>query len=138
MATLVLTDAFVSWGGVDLSDHVRTVTLTASVDLKDATAMGNAAQARKAGLQDWSADIEFFADEAAANVCATLMGDLGTEKTLIVRPVKSTVVGATNPNYTGAGLIESVPIAQGTVGEMQMTPVTIRCSDGNALSRATS
>ena len=47
MATRVLTDAFVSWAGVDLSDHVRSVTLTYSAELLDDTAMGDTARLKR-------------------------------------------------------------------------------------------
>lgn len=136
MATIVLTDAFVSWDGVDLSDHVRSVTLEYTAELQDDTAMGDTTRSRTGGLKDWNASIEFYQDEAASEVAQTFFADVGTTATLIVRPDNSDGVSATNPNYTGTGIVEGLPLVSGTVGEMHMTTVTIQAA--GALSRATS
>ena len=136
MATLVLTDAFVSWDGTDFSDHVRSVQLDYSAELQDDTAMGDDTRSRKGGLKDWSAQIEFYADEAASQVSTTFFSDVGTTATLIVRPDKSDGVGTTNPNYTGTGIVESMPVVGGAVGEMQM--VTVQIQAAGTLTRATS
>ena len=135
MATLVLTDAYVMWHSVDLSDHVRAVTLNYSSELQDDTAMGDTTRSRAGGLLDWSADIEFYADEATSKVQQLFFADMGTAQTLIVRPVGGTVVGAANPNYTGVGVAESIPLVTGAVGEMQMAPVHIAAA--GTLARAT-
>lgn len=136
MAQLVLTDAFVSWDGNDWSDHVRQVTLTYSAELLDDTAMGDTTRSRIGGLKDWSATIEFYADEAASEVTNTLFSDVGTTATLIIRPDNSDGVSATNPNYTGVGILESLPLVSGDVGSLNMASVTIQAA--GALSRATS
>ena len=44
MAAFVMTNASVSIAGTDLSDHVRSVTIDASVNLVDDTAMGDVFQ----------------------------------------------------------------------------------------------
>lgn len=136
MATLVLTDAFVSFASVDLSDHVRQVTLNYSAEMLDDTAMGDTTRSRKGGLKDWNASVEFYADEASAKVQATLFPKVGTTGTLIVRPVNTGGVSATNPNYTGTGILESLPPVTGAVGDLQMAPASILAA--GALSRATS
>jgi len=135
MATLVLKDAYVMWHSVDLSDHVRQVTLNYSAEPQDDTAMGDDTRSFAGGLKNWDADIEFYADEATSKVQQLFFADMGSTQTLIVRPVGSTVVGATNPNYTGVGLAVSIPLVAGTVGEMQMAPVHI--VSAGTLSRAT-
>ena len=135
MATRILNDAFTSWDGVDLSDHVRQVTLTYSAELLDDTALGDTARSRAGGLKDWSADVEFYADEASGKVQQTIFPDVGVTGTLIVRPDNSEGVSATNPNYTGTGIVESIPLVAGGVGEMQMAPVRILAA-GTTLTRA--
>ena len=135
MATRILNDAFVSWETVDLSDHVRSVTLNYSAELLDDTAMGDTARSRAGGLKDWRADVEFYADEASAKVQVTIFADVGVTGALIIRPDKSEGVGATNPNYTGTGIVESIPLVAGGVGEMQMAPVRILAA-GTDLTRA--
>lgn len=136
MATRVLTDAYVSWDGNDFSDHVKSVTLTYNAELLDDTAMGDDTRSRKGGLKDWSASIEFYADEASSSIVQTLFPDVGTTATLIVRPDKSDGLGATNPNYTGTGILQDIPVVTGTVGDLQMAPVNILAA--GTLSRATS
>ena len=134
MATRVLTDAYVSWHSQDLSDHVRSVTLTYNAELVDDTAMGDTTRSRAGGLKDWSCDIEFYADEASNKVQQLFFADLGSAQTLIVRPDNSEGVGATNPNYTGSGIADTIPLVAGAVGEMQMAPVHIVAA--GALARA--
>lgn len=135
MATQVLTDAYVSWDGTDFSDHVRSVTLDYSAELQDDTAMGDDTRSRKGGLKDWSAQLEFFQDEAALQVAQTFFADVGTTAVLLLRPAKASVVSATNPNYTGTGIVESMPLVSGAVGDMHMTTVQIQAA--GTLSRAT-
>jgi hypothetical protein len=134
MAHLVFTDAFVSINGVDLSDDVESVQLEYKSELQDDTNMGHTTRKRLGGLKDWSLQVNFRQDFAAAQVDATLFSLVGSTFTVIVRPVKGTVVGATNPNYTGTGILESYrPIGDG-VGSVATAPVTIQAAGD--LSRA--
>ena len=136
MASIVFTDAFVSWGGVDISAYVRGVTLTYSRELLDDTAMGDTTRSRVGGLYNWSASAEFFSDEAASATAQTLFGQVGVVATLLIRPVKATVVGTTNPNYTGSGIVERFQPVGGEVGSISMSPLSVQSA--GALSRATS
>ena len=135
MAELVLTDAFVSIGAVDLSDHVRQVTINYGADIEDSTAMGDTAHERLGGLIDWSVDLEFNQDYAASEVDVTLFALVGTSAALVLRPT-SAAASATNPEYTGNAILESYNPIQGAVGGIAVAPVTFQ---GNgALARATS
>lgn len=136
MAVMVLTDAFVSINGVDLSDHVKSVTIDYSAEMLDDTVMGATTRTNKGGLKNWSIEIEFFQDFAASEVDATLFPLVGSTFTVIVRPVNGTAVGATNPNFTGTGILESYPPLGNAVGELATTSITIQ--PAGALSRATS
>lgn len=136
MATRVLDDAYVEWDSTDLSDHVQSVTLNYAAEMLDDTAMGDDTRSNKGGLYEWSVDVEFYADEAASEVAATLFSDVGAAKTIIVRPDNSEGVGATNPNYTGTATLESFPPISGSVGDMNMNSVTFQSA--GTLSRATS
>jgi len=128
MTKQVLTDAFVSINGVDLSDHVNQVTLNYQAELQDSTTMGDDTRERLGGLKDWSLDVDFYQDFDAASVDDTLFPLVGTSFTVIVRPVKGTVVGATNPNYSGTGILESYPPLGGSIGEMSASSVTIQAA----------
>src|ERR1043165_7871428 len=101
MATLVFTDASVKINTVDLSDHVKSVKLNYSAELQDSTAMGMTSKGRKGGLKDWSAEIEFYQDYAAAKVDATIFPLVGVQTAFELIPVKGTGVSATNPRYQG-------------------------------------
>jgi len=62
MATFAFTDAYVSINSVDLSDHVRSVTINVEAEDLEDTAMGSTFRSRIGGLKDWSLDIEFNQD----------------------------------------------------------------------------
>ena len=135
MAFKVLTDAFVSIGGTDFSDHVKSVTLNYSAEVHDVTAMGDASRSRLAGLKDWSVDIEFYQDFADNSIDETLFDAVGVETAIKVRSSKTDAISATNPEYQGNGIMSSFPIVGAAVGEVVMTSVTFECSDGVALIR---
>lgn len=136
MSDFAFTDAFVSINSVDLSDHVKQVTLDYSAEMLDATAMGDGTRINLGGLKDWTISIEFKQDFTADEVDATLFSLVGASFPVIVRPVKSSAVGATNPNYVATGILESYSPLGNQVGELAMAPVTIR--PASALARATS
>lgn len=136
MATRVFTNGYVSLNSVNLSDHARTITLEASAALLDDTAMGDTATSRAGGLKDWSLTVEFFADEVAGSVNATLFPLIGTTMPVEVRADGGSV-SVTNPKYTATGILESLNPVAGQVGQMQMVQAVIRAA-GTALARATS
>lgn len=136
MATLAFTGAHVEINSVDLSTFVRGVTINYAAEMLDETAMGDTTRTMKGGLKNWSMEIEFTQDFAASSPDVSLFSLVGSTFTVTVRPVKGTAVGATNPNYTGTGILESYSPLQNSVGELAMTTVTIQSA--GALSRATS
>jgi len=135
MAAFVFTDAFFSATGVDLSDHVKSVTLNYSAELQDDTAMGDTTRSRAGGLKDWSMEVEFHEDFASAKVNATLWPKVGSTCVVLMRPVNATGVSATNPNFSGTSVLESLPVG-GALGEMAATTATFQAA--GALTRATS
>lgn len=135
MAEMVLDNAFLSVGGVDLSDHVRSVTLSYSAELQDVTAMGDDTRNRLGGLKDWSVSVEFNQDYAANEVDATLFSLVGTSVALIIRPDTGSA-SATNPQFSGNAILESYQPLGGSVGDAHVAPVTFQ---GNGdLTRSTS
>lgn len=137
MASFVLKNAYALINSVDLSDHVDSITVNYSAELQDASAMGMASRAKKAGLKDWSLDITWLQDYAASKVDATLFPLVGTQFAIEVRGDAGSV-SATNPKFTGNGMLESYQPIAGAVGAMAKTPTKIMGSDGVALARATS
>lgn len=135
MAHAIFKNPFLSLNGVDLSDHVRQASLTYEAELQDDTAGGDNSRNRLGGLKNWSLQVEFAQDYAAGEVDASLFAQVGNSIAVILRP-DTAAVGATNPQYTGDGIIESYQPFGGTIGELAMAPVTLQ---GNGdLARATS
>ena len=137
MATFVLYDASLTVAGVDLSDHVRSVTVDAGQNMADDTAMGDAFVSNAAGLATWSVSVEFLQDYASSKVDATLEPLLGIGNTaaLVVKPTSGSV-SSTNPSYSGTGILESYNPIGGSVGDQAMASATFQSA--SALTRATS
>ena len=124
MARLVLTNAYISVGGVDLSDLVASVTLNSTFDVVETTAFSStAAKTRLAGLADNSIALEFHQDYATSEVEQTIYPLLGTVATVIVKP-NGSVTGAQNPSYTASAVISEWTPLNGSVGELATASVT--------------
>ena len=124
MPRLVLTNAFISVGGVDLSDLVASVTLNSTFDVVETTAFSStAAKTRLAGLADNSISLEFHQDYATGEVEQTIYPLLGTVATVIVKPNGSST-SAFNPSYTCSAVIAEWTPLNGAVGELATVSVT--------------
>jgi predicted secreted protein len=135
LPAFVLKNAYVVINSVNLSNHVRSVTINYGAEMLEKTAMSANSKQRIAGLKDWSVDIEFNQDFAAASVDATLFPLVGAAAFPIeIRP-DAGAVGPTNPKYTGNALLESYPPISGSVGELATVSITLQ-GDGD-LTRAT-
>lgn len=118
MAISVLTNAFVSINGVDLSDHVSKVTTTDSRASVDITAMGATSLAVTKGLGDAKVSLDMFQDFAAAKVHSTLQPLIGSS-TVVTIEVRSTNAArsVTNPAFVMSGLLMTYPMLDGKVGD---------------------
>jgi len=124
MARIVLTNAFISVGGVDLSDLVASVTLNETFDIVETTAFSStAAKTRVAGLEDNSITLEFHQDYATGEVEQTIYPLLGQASTVIVKPNGSST-SAFNPSYTCSAIISEWTPINGSVGELATASVT--------------
>jgi hypothetical protein len=127
MARLVLTNAYITINSVNLSDHIKSVTLTTSDDIVETTAFGSTARTRVAGLADNSVALEFDQDYAASSVEATINAAgsslVGTVTTIVVKPNGATTA-ADNPAYTFSALISEWTPLNGAVGELASASVT--------------
>ena len=135
MATFVLTDAVITIDGTDLSDHGNQVSVSYEAESQDDTAFGDDTRSNAGGLKAWSMDITFLQDFAASNVDATMFPLVGTTVTVAVRG-DSAAISATNPSYTGTGLIQSYSPFGNAVGDQATASVTVQAA--GTLSRATS
>jgi hypothetical protein len=124
MPRIVLTNAFISVGGVDLSDLVASVTLSETFDVVETTAFSStAAKTRVAGLEDNSITLEFHQDYATGEVEQTIYPLLGTAAAVIVKPNGSST-SAFNPSYTCSAIISEWTPINGAVGELASASVT--------------
>jgi hypothetical protein len=120
---IVITNANISIGGVDLSSHVTKVTLSTTRAEIETTTFGNTAVRRVAGLADSSVAIDFNQDFAAATVEATLYPLIGSTAAIVVKP-NGTATGTANPAYSFSALItEWMPI-DAQIGELSSASVT--------------
>jgi len=124
-STVVLTNASVAIGAVDLSDQVRSVTLTVGFDQLEVTAMGATGRAYTKGLQSVDVTLEMFNSYGSSEVEATLFDVCGDDAVTLTISPNGTTESASNPEYTitGAHLSTFTPIV-GTVGELSMVNVT--------------
>ena len=120
---IVITNANVSIGGVDLSSHITKVTLSTMRAEIETTTFGNVAKRRVAGLEDNSVSIDFNQDFNAASVENTLYPLLGSTTQIIVKP-NGTATGTANPSYTFNALaVEWTPL-DAQVGELSTASIS--------------
>ena len=120
MAQFVFTNPKVTINTVDLSDHVKRVVLNYGADMLDDTVAGDTTRSRIGGLLDWSIEVEFIQDFAAAKVDATLFTLVGATTALTVQPVNA-AISATNPEFQGTGCLESYGPMGNAIGELAST-----------------
>lgn len=135
MATFAVTNAYLTVGGTDLSDHVRSISINISAEDLDDTAMGDSWHSRLAGLKDFSVNVEFNQDFAASNVEATIWGAFATSAAIAFNPASSTT-STTNPRYSGNVIITDATPIDSSVGEL--ATVSYTWPGSGALTRATS
>ena len=123
MARIVLTNAYISVGGVDLSDNVASVTLNTSRDVVETSAFSVTAKTRVAGLADNSVTLEFHQDFSTSDVEQTIYPLIGTSSAVIVKPNGSTT-SAFNPSYSFSAIISEWTPINGSVGELATASVT--------------
>lgn len=124
MARIVLTNAYISVGGVDLSDLVSSVSLSSTFDVVETTAFSSSAtKTRVAGLADNSITLEFHQDYATGEVEQTIYPLLGTVAAVIVKPNGATT-SAFNPSYTCQAVISEWTPVNGAVGELASASVS--------------
>lgn len=135
MAKIVLKDAYFDIDGVDLSDHVKSISFPLEQAQVDKTAMGDTYLANLLGFKNASFTVEFVADYAAAETDATLWGiyDGDAAVAFIIKP-NGAVTGASNPKYTGNCIMTSYTAVDGSVGETAAQTATFQV-DG-AVARA--
>ena len=140
MAKRVLTNAFFSFAGNDLSAFIRSATLDYAADeVEDTTMAQNTHTFAPDSLKDWTITIQAANDQAAAMIDALLFPLVGTTGVVILRP-DAAAVSTSNPNYTATGLCTQwSPFSGGNVGELHEAAGSFRPADASngTLVRAT-
>jgi hypothetical protein len=133
MAKQVVLTQFNSLGGTDLSSYVKNGTLEMESDAQDSTTMGSAGWSEfLAGLRSGTLSFSAVDDVAASALDSIVWPLFGTVATFEVR-LNSSVVGASNPKYTGSVLINKFAIG-GSVGELAMKDLSFPTT--GAITRA--
>lgn len=121
---------------VDLSAYIEQVSLSRSIETADVTQFGNNAKQYIVGLTDASVSFSGKFDAAGAStVDAVLAGILGQSATVSweYQP-NSATVSATNPKYTGEGIVTSYEVS-GSVGDTVSYSAQVQAT--GAITRAT-
>lgn len=129
----------VTYNAVDLTDHVKSVTINMNYADIDITAMNAVSVAHTPGLRDDSIDVEFFQDFASASVHQTINAFAGSAAgaTLVIQSSGSTV-SATNPKFTLLSSPYTYNAIDGTVGAASMTKVQFKPAASSAIVVGTS
>lgn len=126
-------------GGVDLTDHLRSITINQDFDDVDITASNATSKAHAVGLRSDSWDVELYQDFAASSVDQTLYTLLGTSTgTTIVYQTNGGTVTTTNPKYTMVANLFSYQPVSGSVGDASMLTVKFMPAQGSSTTRGTS
>ena len=123
MAKFLAQDFKVTLAGVNLSNNIKSVELSISVDDKETTAFGDGFTTRIAGLKSGSLKLDFMQDFGASSVEATIFPLLGTLATVVIVPTTGSV-SVTNPSYTAVCLVNSHTPVSGAVGDIATFSVT--------------
>lgn len=123
MAKLVLTNAYVSIAGVNLSDHIASISLATQYDLVDTTQFGDTSKKMIAGLANNSITFEFHQDFQAGSVESIIYPLLGTATACIIKPIDA-AVNASNPQYSFNVLIAEWTPLNATTGDLTTANVT--------------
>jgi len=131
MAVFLSNNVGVKVNGVDLSDHVTSVTINRSFDELEVTAMGDSGHKFVKGLEASSITLDFLNDTATTptnSVLATLQSTWGTNVPIVLLQTKGTAVSATNPLYTATCLINNTTDINGAVGDLSTQSITFNVS----------
>jgi hypothetical protein len=105
----------------------------------DLTGMGATVREFGAGLADFSLEVTFFGDWAAASVNVTMetMFNTPDSNTAVVwRPSKTDAISTTNPEYTMQAKLFNFEQG-GAIGEAETMPVVFRNGSSAGISKDT-
>ena len=114
-------------GTVDLSDHVKSITINQKFDELEVSAMGDFSHRFVKGLESNTLTVSFLNDDAVASVVATLQAAYGTSATVKACQIATggtATISATNKLYSGTLLINNLTPINGAVGDISTQDIT--------------
>ena len=120
----------VSAAYVDLTNHVKSITINRTFDELEVTAMGDTGHKFVAGLEASTIAVDFFNDTATASVLQTLNTLVGTSaafkicQTTVPGSPSTATISATNPLYSGLVLVNKLTPVNGTDADISMQSLT--------------
>ena len=135
MAVFLNNGVVLTVDGVDLSDHVTSITINRSFDELDVTAMGDSGAKAVKGLERSSITVDFLNDTATGEVLQTLQENWGTSVTVTAKQT-SAATSATNPLYTMTCLINNTTDINGSVADLSTQSVTWNVNGTIAITTA--
>lgn len=130
----------VSAAYIDLSNHVKSVTINKTFDELEVTAMGDTGHKFVAGLEASTIAVDFFNDTATASVLQTLNSLVGTSaafkvcQTVTAGSPTTATISATNPLYSGLVLVNKLTPVNGTVADISMQSLTFTVNGSVAIN----
>ena len=121
MAKLVLTNAFISIGGTDVSSSVASVQIETTADEIETTAFGSTGKTRVGGLLDTTLSLSLH--QEYSTIEGLIYPLIGSTTTVIVKP-NGTAVSTANPSYTMLANVLSWNPINGAVGELNTADVS--------------
>lgn len=135
MAIYYISTPTITINSVDLSDHLKDVSLTYEADELDTTASGDTSKEFIAGLKSWKIDATLQQDHASGETDATLFSLVGAAPFAVTLKPTSAATETSNPQFSGNCILTSYPPLSGAVGELSITKITLRGT--GTLTRAT-
>jgi hypothetical protein len=124
------TNGYLTVNGVNLSDHVKSLTVQQGANLGDESAMGDTTQVNRAGVLTWSISATFIQDFAALSVDATLSPLIGAAAFPIACRPLNAAQSATNPTWSGSAVLQDYQPIAGSHGDVPMIAAATFVSAG--------
>jgi hypothetical protein len=118
---IVLTDAFISIDGTEVSGKNTNVAISMSASAEDVTVMGDETRVHVGGIKDWSMSFEFVADEAVTGDFFDMVGTVVPVEVRASTAARST----SNPAYVGDALVTEYEPLSGNVGAAHKVSLTV-------------
>lgn len=133
MAKLVLTDVQTRINGVDYSTNINQVEINVSTDSVETTAFGSEWRSEVSGLKAATFTVSLHNDYAASAIDGSLWALLGTQATVVVKPLGT----ATGVGYSFLCNVTNLTPVAGSIGDLAAQNLTWPVSGPITRSTAT-